>query len=152
MAFIRENDKFDKQFFYLYTVRINAHAHHLKGMFKKSIKTTRLSEIQRNYRKVTSNHFLQFLSKNSINSKDKAVKIHSIRKNILEYVIFFIKHNSMAKWHFLLRQTMTAFEMHTNNGKPFLVFFRSTLYLLVSSADNLCKQFGPRSGPTKCRA
>ena len=27
-----------------------------------------------------------------------------------------------------------------------------TLYLLVSSADNLCKQFGPRSGPTKCRA
>ena len=22
----------------------------------------------------------------------------------------------------------------------------------VSSADNLCKQFGPRSGPTKCRA
>ena len=23
------------------------------------------------------------------------------------------------------------------------------LYLLVSSADNLCKQFGPRSGPTK---
>ena len=27
-----------------------------------------------------------------------------------------------------------------------------TLYLLVLSADNLCKQFGPRSGPTKCRA
>ena len=27
-----------------------------------------------------------------------------------------------------------------------------TLYLLVSSSDNLCKQFGPRSGPTKCRA
>ena len=24
--------------------------------------------------------------------------------------------------------------------------------LLVPSADNLCKQFGPRSGPTKCRA
>ena len=23
---------------------------------------------------------------------------------------------------------------------------------LVSSADVLCKQFGPRSGPTKCRA
>ena len=23
-----------------------------------------------------------------------------------------------------------------------------TLYLLVSSADNICKQFGPRSGPT----
>ena len=26
------------------------------------------------------------------------------------------------------------------------------LCLLVSSADDLCKQFGPRSGPTKCRA
>ena len=25
-----------------------------------------------------------------------------------------------------------------------------TLYLLVSSADNFCKQFAPRSGPTKC--
>ena len=27
-----------------------------------------------------------------------------------------------------------------------------TLCLRVSSADNLCKQFGPWSGPTKCRA
>ena len=27
-----------------------------------------------------------------------------------------------------------------------------TLCLLVSPADNLCKQFGPRSGPTKCQA
>ena len=26
------------------------------------------------------------------------------------------------------------------------------LCLLVSSAGNLCKQFGPRSGPTKCQA
>ena len=26
------------------------------------------------------------------------------------------------------------------------------ILLLVSSADNLCNQFGPRSGPTKCRA
>ena len=26
------------------------------------------------------------------------------------------------------------------------------IYLLVSSAGNLYKQFGPRSGPTKCRA
>ena len=32
-------------------------------------------------------------------------------------------------------------------------FWRVPLfYLLVSSADNLCKQFGPRSDPTKCRA
>ena len=27
-----------------------------------------------------------------------------------------------------------------------------TLCLLVSSADNFCKKFGPRPGPTKCRA
>ena len=26
------------------------------------------------------------------------------------------------------------------------------VHLLVSSADKFCKQFGPRSGPTKCRA
>ena len=30
--------------------------------------------------------------------------------------------------------------------------YGSTLYLLVSSADQVYKQFGPRSGPTKCRA
>ena len=27
-----------------------------------------------------------------------------------------------------------------------------TLYLLMSSADNFCKQFGPSTGPTECRA
>ena len=27
-----------------------------------------------------------------------------------------------------------------------------TLYLLVLSADNICKQFVSRPGPTKCRA
>ena len=27
-----------------------------------------------------------------------------------------------------------------------------TLYLLVSSAGDHCKRFGPRSGPTKCLA
>ena len=26
------------------------------------------------------------------------------------------------------------------------------LQQILSSADNLCKQFGPRLGPTKCRA
>ena len=29
---------------------------------------------------------------------------------------------------------------------------RITLCLQVPSADSLCKQFGPRSGQTKCRA
>ena len=27
-----------------------------------------------------------------------------------------------------------------------------TLYLLLATADYLCKQFGPRSGPAKCQA
>ena len=27
-----------------------------------------------------------------------------------------------------------------------------TICLLMSSAENLCKQYGPRSGPTTCRA
>ena len=27
-----------------------------------------------------------------------------------------------------------------------------TLHLLVSHADNLCKQFGPRSDPIKCQS
>ena len=34
---------------------------------------------------------------------------------------------------------------HSNN------FYSLTLCLLMTSADNLCKQLGPRSGP-KCRA
>ena len=33
-----------------------------------------------------------------------------------------------------------------------LVIETLTLYLLVLSADNLCKQFGPRSDPTSCRS
>ena len=32
------------------------------------------------------------------------------------------------------------------------MFVYLILYVPVSSADNLCKQFGPRSGPTKCWA
>ena len=39
-----------------------------------------------------------------------------------------------------------------SKGKWNTNFIYLTLCLLVSSADNLCKQFGPRSGPTKCRA
>ena len=31
-------------------------------------------------------------------------------------------------------------------------FVALTLRLLVSHADNFCKQFGPRSGMTKCHA
>ena len=31
-------------------------------------------------------------------------------------------------------------------------FFLLILCLLMSSADNICKQFGPRSGATKCWA
>ena len=44
-----------------------------------------------------------------------------------------------------------------NNGSLIIRFVLMvpkslTLCLLVTSGDSLCKQFGPRSGPTKCRA
>ena len=42
--------------------------------------------------------------------------------------------------------------MNINLMLPIVIFLLLTLYLLVSSADNLCKQFGPRSGPIKRRA
>ena len=32
------------------------------------------------------------------------------------------------------------------------LYFITVTCLLVSSADNICKQFGPKSGLTKCRA
>ena len=35
---------------------------------------------------------------------------------------------------------------------PWQCALRVPRYLLVSSAENLCKQFGPRSGPTKRRS
>ena len=31
-------------------------------------------------------------------------------------------------------------------------YFHPTMQRISSSADNLCKQFGPRSGPTECRS
>ena len=37
-------------------------------------------------------------------------------------------------------------------SSSFYVNYLFTLFLLVSSADNLCKQLGPRSGLTKCQA
>ena len=39
------------------------------------------------------------------------------------------------------------FDHHTYSNKSTII-----LCLLVSSADNICKLFGSRSGPTKCRA
>ena len=44
---------------------------------------------------------------------------------------------------------ITAF-LSIVGGKMYVLFL--TLYLDVPSADNFCKQFGPRSGPTKDRA
>ena len=38
---------------------------------------------------------------------------------------------------------------HGNFLVSMQIFVCLTLYLLVSSADNFCKQFGPRSGPTE---
>ena len=45
-----------------------------------------------------------------------------------------------------------SLNLYPHSLYKFLVYKRLTLYLPVSSADNLCKQFGPRSVPTKCQA
>ena len=39
------------------------------------------------------------------------------------------------------------FSMHVNSNPISQNSLELTLHLLASSADNLCKQFGPRSGP-----
>ena len=42
-------------------------------------------------------------------------------------------------------------QLHFKNVNSAHIKLRLTLYLLVSSANNFCKQFGSRSGPTKRR-
>ena len=52
----------------------------------------------------------------------------------------YIDKSIKERWSHILSQAMHATGL--TNSIPL------TLYLLVSSADNLCKQFEPRSGPT----
>ena len=58
---------------------------------------------------------------------------------------FFYKTSNKNKLH---RKTPNITILSYNDLRIWVL----TLYLLVSSVDNLCKHFGPWSGPTKCRA
>ena len=60
-------------------------------------------------------------------------------------------HNSV--WHYLFCKINLRYPSLVCKNSPFWKTTPTlTLCLQVSSADSLCKQFGPRSGPTKCRA
>ena len=56
----------------------------------------------------------------------------------------FISDKEWAPCVVEARKTCLNETVHLSTCNIFL-----TLYLLVSYADNLCQQFGPRSGPTK---
>ena len=70
--------------------------------------------------------------------------------------------DALSRWHFQMHYFTWALRVNTFIWKiHFLPIFCSnivnknekfTLYLLVLSADNLFKQFGPSTGPTKCWA
>ena len=55
--------------------------------------------------------------------------------------IFYIKTSVIIIYHHCMCSFVIFCESPTANGS-------NNLYLLVSSVDNLCKQFGARSGPT----
>ena len=62
----------------------------------------------------------------------------------------FVVANTLAKW-----KKLEPNEINFSQGFSQKVVSRSCFVfntLPAMSADNLCKQFGPRSGPTKCRA
>ena len=59
--------------------------------------------------------------------------------DIHQHVLVLVKTAVTCQYHLSIKLKWTCM-LHVN------------LHLLVLSADNLCKQFEPRSGPTKCRA
>ena len=63
----------------------------------------------------------------------------------------FQKSTCVSKSTLLVKETSNTFQQMTKTD-DFVVIGSLTLYLPLSSANNLCKQIGPRSGPTKCRA
>ena len=67
---------------------------------------------------------------------------------------YIIDHGKSSKNHGIVFLNFCGNpELYTTGAcSPVLTVCQSlTLYLLVSSGDNLCKQLGPRSGPTKGR-
>ena len=69
-----------------------------------------------------------------------AWKIHSQKRLVQRLFCCTAKHESER----LFRPKVLV--------PPDSLAYRFNSYLQVSSADNLCKQFGPWSGPTKCPA
>ena len=86
----------------------------------------------------------------------------SIFHNIFKYMIFQRHQFKALIWSKGLKESKTCipycikqnfsfvlYRKHQLNAKSLAHSKMSTLCLLVSSADNLWKQFGPRPGPTK---
>ena len=76
---------------------------------------------------------------------------------ILKKIIFLECHQSVKQFWFRSDQTFSLAwfgsnclqRLSANNKSHHLLGTELTLCLLMFSVDNLCKQFGPRSGPTK---
>ena len=74
------------------------------------------------------------------------------RWNIIIIVIFFVSFVNMCEEFFLTRSLLFCVLFWIVSS---LIWFLSEMmlrFLLVSSADHLSKQFGPRSDQTKCWA
>ena len=77
------------------------------------------------------------------------------QKNHNDETVLLSTQNKRLNW-WIRKKKITILRLkirlfHTYNISN-IVSERLNLYLLVSTADNLCKQFGPRSGPTNRRA
>ena len=69
----------------------------------------------------------------------------------------FVVANNLAKWKKIWSQMqLTLAKVLARKYYQEVVLYLTLCHLLIfnllSSADILCKQFGSRSGPTKCRA
>ena len=80
---------------------------------------------------------------------------------------FLVSYWQVIRYECVIKNQSSCFSTNINqvsmkffwSSKPFklrdkkiITILSLTLCLLVSSADNLCKQFAPRSGLTKCQA
>ena len=64
----------------------------------------------------------------------------------------FVVAITLAKWEKLYLNEINFSQGFSQKVVSTSFFLYFTLYPLLLSADNLCKQFETRSGPTNCRA